>query len=254
MSAKQFPTSPEQMTASWLESTLGVAIGSADVEPIGAGSGFAGSVYRVHIEYADANAGFAKTLIWKTVSNDERTRGFLTMLGAYERESRFYELLADGVEIAPRLFFSEFDPESGAFCLITEDLSYMKQANQIEGCTFEQALEVATGAAKLHSQFWSERVDDRLAWVPTFDGGSGYFERMHSTAWTEIGINYGRDTRRADRSIPADSSPRVGCQSAPIAFTRDLSSRRSTRGQSVFQSINGCRRYQAHRLAGDSQR
>ena len=186
MSSKQFPISPEQMTASWLESELGVVVGSADVEPIGEGAGFAGSVYRIHLGHADENIGFAKTLIWKTVSTDERTRGFLTLLGVYERESRFYERLASGLEIAPRPFFSEFDPESGAFCLVTEDLSYMKQADQIEGCTFEQALEVATGAAKLHSRFWSERVDDRLDWVPTFDGGSGYFERMHSTAWKRL--------------------------------------------------------------------
>ena len=62
----------------------------------------------------------------------------------------------------------------------------MKQVDQIEGCTFAQALEVTTEAARLHSQFWSEQVGDRLPWVPTFGGGSGYFERVHSIAWNRL--------------------------------------------------------------------
>ena len=186
MSGERFPILPEQMTASWLESVLSVRIASAEVEPIGEGAGFAGSVYRVRLTHDDANSGLANTLVWKRISNDERTRQFLTTLGVYERESRFYERLAGSVEIAPRPYFSQFDPESGTFCLITEDLSHMKQVDQIEGCTFAQALEVTTEAARLHSQFWSEQVGDRLPWVPTFGGGSGYFERVHSIAWNRL--------------------------------------------------------------------
>ena len=187
MATESFPTTPDQMTVQWLESALGIRAASVEIEPIGAGAGFAGSVYRVRLAHRDENTRLAKTLIWKTVSSDERTRGFLTTLGVYERELRFYEHLADSVEIAPLSVLSEFDPESGAFCLIIEDLSYMKPGDQIEGCTFEQALEVVVGAARLHSQFWSEQIGPELSWVPTFDGGTGYFERMHSVAWKRLG-------------------------------------------------------------------
>ena len=186
MSIKSFPMLPEQMTASWLESALGVGIASVEVEPIGEGAGFAGSVYRARPEYRDSDTGLPETLIWKTVSGDERTRGFLTTLGVYEREARFYGQLADGLRIAPRPYFSQFDAEDGTFCLIIEDVSYMNAGDQVEGCTFEEALSVVCEAARLHSAFWSGRVDDRPDWVPTFDGGSGYFTRMHSVAWRQL--------------------------------------------------------------------
>ncbi len=187
MPTERFPTTPERMTAQWLESALGIGIASAEIEPVGAGAGFAGSVYRIRLAYRDVDSSAARTLIWKTASGDERTRDFLTTLGVYERELRFYQLLADKVETAPLTFFSEFDSESGAFCLIIEDLSHMSPGDQIEGCTFEQALEVVSGAGRLHSQFWSEEIGSEVSWVPTFDGGTGYFERMHSVAWRRLG-------------------------------------------------------------------
>ena len=156
MSVKSFPILPERMTASWLESALGVEIGSVEVEPIGEGAGFAGSVYRLRLEYKDSATRLPETLIWKTVSGDERTRRFLTTLGAYEREARFYGQLASDIELAPRPYFSDFDSDSGAFCLVTEDVSYLRPGDQIEGCTFEEAKAVTQGIARFHSTFWTE--------------------------------------------------------------------------------------------------
>lgn len=222
MSSERFPISPERMTASWLESALGVEIASAEIEPIGEGAGFAGSVHRVRPEYRDSGTGLPETLIWKTVSGDERTRGFLTTLGVYEREARFYGQLADGLRIAPRPYFSQFDAEEGTFCLIIEDVSYMKPGDQIEGCTFEEALSVVREAARLHSAFWSDRVDNQLNWVPTFDGGSGYFERMHSAAWRQLertleGIPEGL-IEAAKRIGPRVSDVKARLSEKPLTF------------------------------------
>ena len=186
MSITSFPILPEQMTASWLESVLDVAIVNVEVKPISEGTGFAGSVYRVHLNYGGSGVELPDALIWKTVSGDERTREFLTTLGAYEREARFYGQLASDIEMAPRTYFSGFDSDSGTFCLITEDVSYMRPCDQIEGCTFEEASAVTQDMAKFHSTFWTELPDERLNWVPAFDGGSGYFKRMHSVAWRRL--------------------------------------------------------------------
>ncbi len=186
MTDDSFPITPERMTAAWLESALDVAIVSVEVKPISEGTGFAGSVYRVHLNYGESGVELPDTLIWKTVSGDERTREFLTTLGAYEREARFYGQLASGIELAPRPYFSDFDSDSGAFCLITEDVSYMRPGDQVEGCTFEEAMAVTQYVARLHSTFWTELPDERLNWAPAFDGGSGYFERMHSVAWRQL--------------------------------------------------------------------
>ena len=186
MTASSFPMKPEQVTAAWLESVLDVAIANVEVKPISEGTGFAGSVYRVHLNYGESGVELPDTLIWKTVSGDERTRGFLTTLGVYEREARFYGQLASDIEMAPRPYFSDFDSDSGAFCLITEDVSYMRPGDQVEGCTFEEAMAVTQDVARFHSTFWTELPDERLNWVPAFDGGSGYFERMHSVAWRQL--------------------------------------------------------------------
>ena len=186
MTASSFPLKPEQVTAAWLESVLDVTIDSAGVKSISEGRGFAGSVYRVHLSHGGSGAELPDTLIWKTISGDERTRRFLTTLNAYEKESRFYGQLASDIDMAPRPYFSDFDSESGAFCLITEDVSYMRPGDQIEGCTFEEALSVVCEVARLHSAFWSERVEERPEWIPTFDEGSGYFRRMHSIAWRRL--------------------------------------------------------------------
>ena len=182
MNANSVPITPEEMNAAWLEYTLDVSVSSVQIEAIGEGSGFAGSVYRMHLTDAESNAALPNTLIWKTVSGDHRTRHFLTTLGAYEREARFYGELADNVEAAPNSYFSYADPNSGVFCLITEDVSYMKPGDQVRGCSLTEALAVIREAARLHSMFWTKPPD----WIPTFDGGSGYFQKLHSVAWRQL--------------------------------------------------------------------
>lgn len=224
MSIKSFPILPEEMTPSWLESALGVEIASVEVEPIGEGAGFAGSVYRLRPEYQNTATRLPETLIWKAVSGDARTRDFLTTLGVYEREARFYGQLADGLQIAPRPYFSQFDVEEGTFCLIIEDVSYMMPGDQIEGCTFEEALSVIREVARLHSMFWAELPDDQLiGWVPTFDGGSGYFERMHSAAWRRLartmeGVPEGL-IEAAQRIGPRVSDIKTRLSLAPVTLT-----------------------------------
>ena len=191
LSEQRIPISPDGMSSRWLESALGVGVASAEVEPIGEGSGFAGSVYRVRIQYADSDVSLPDTMIWKTVSKDERTHRFLATLGAYEREYRFYDQLANRVEIAPSAYFSRFDRDSSELCLLTEDVSYMTPGDQIAGCTPEQALTVVAETARLHSQFWRMEPDAQLDWAPTFDGGSGYFQRAHSIAWKRLSRDSG---------------------------------------------------------------
>ena len=170
MTASSFPLKPEQVTATWLESVLDVAIVNVEVKPISEGTGFAGSVYRVHLNYGESGVELPDTLVWKTVSGDGRTREFLTTLGAYEREARFYKQLASDMELAPRSYFSDFDSDTGTFCLLTEDVAYMRPGDQIEGCTFEEATAVTQDVAGFHSTFWTELPDERLNWVPAFDG------------------------------------------------------------------------------------
>ena len=51
MVAPQFPRGPSELTLQWLSSMLDSEITDFSVESIGADTGFAGSVYRVHLRW-----------------------------------------------------------------------------------------------------------------------------------------------------------------------------------------------------------
>ena len=186
MSERHTPITPQQMSVSWLESVLGVGVADVELEPIGEGTGFAGSVYRLNLQYAQSGTTLPDALIWKIASNDARTRRFLATLGAYETETRFYGQLANSVEMAPSCYFSHFDPDGGEFCLLTEDVSYLEAGDQIEGCSLDQAMIVARETARFHARFWGRRSDHELDWAPTFDEGSELFQRMHTVSWERL--------------------------------------------------------------------
>lgn len=183
-----FPTRPSEMSAEWLSIVLGSEVVEASVETVGVGSGFAGSVYRVHLTpKADQEEGhLPETVIWKTVSTHESTHKLLTQLGVYRSEVDFYSRLAERTSIAPSVYYSDFDDDSGSVCLLLEDLSGMEAGEQIAGCTPDQARRMVVALAELHAEFWSsDRGDDTLD-VRTFDNPASTSRRMHSVSWRRV--------------------------------------------------------------------
>ncbi len=184
----RFPPRPCEMSAEWVSSALGSEIADLCVETVGVGSGFAGSIYRIHLTPHDSDSGgdVPATLIWKTVSSHPSTHTLLTQLGVYRAEADFYTNLARRARIAPRAYYSYFDAESGSVCLLLEDLSQMEAGDQIEGCTPEQARQVVTALAGLHAEFWDERGAAALLGVRRFDSRASASMRMHSASWRRV--------------------------------------------------------------------
>ncbi len=175
--------SPDAASAEWLSAALGVRVESVNAERVGADAGFAGAVYRLRPIYADgADGGAPSRLILKTASNHAPTRRLLTRLGAYRAETDFYRYSASESGIAPRCFFSEFDADSGAFRLLLEDLSRMRQT---DGLSSADALAVADMLGRLHARFCSGR-GRAPAWASKFDRAAALFGRMQAAAWRRM--------------------------------------------------------------------
>ena len=185
------------MSAEWLSEALGSDVETVTIETVGVGTGFAGSIYRLHLTPLASSGGaeVPNTLIWKTVSTHDSTHQLLTQLGVYQSEVHFYSRLAEGLAVAPKAFFSEFDEETGSVCLLLEDLSSMEPGDQIQGCTVEQARRMVVALAGLHAEFWEGRRGDKPLGVRTFDNRASTSRRMHGASWARV--------RESTMTVPA---------------------------------------------------
>ena len=176
------------MSAEWLSAVLETHVTDVSVETVGVGSGFAGSIYRIHLTPHASNErdDLPSALIWKTVSTHPSTHTLLTRLGVYQAEADFYTRLSGRVPVAPRAYYSEFDAESGSVCLLLEDLSQLEAGDQVEGCTPSQARQVVTALGGLHAEFWDGHRDCPLQGVRRFDSGSSTSMRTHGVAWRRV--------------------------------------------------------------------
>ena len=186
MDAPPFPTAPDQMSASWLESRTGFELERIEVLQIGEGSGFAGSVYRIRLSHRNHSSDLPESVIWKTTSGHRPTHFLLRRLGAYRAEAGFYSEMAGAVSLAPKNYFAGHDPTSGSICIIMEDLSGLRPGDQIAGCSEEESSAVVVELARLHSGFWGQPAESVGDWVPSFDAGGRYFQRLHSRAWSRL--------------------------------------------------------------------
>ena len=170
-----FPIDAGQITAGWLTTILqqsGVlsAHGSvADVrtEAVGAGAGIASSLARITLTY-DGDAGKAPhSIIAKFSATDPGVRQTVALiLGAYEREVRFYAELAPAVRIgSPACFFGGFDPRTLDSLILLEDLAGASMGAGDETCTETEAEAAVTAIAPMHAAFWNSPKLAGMSWL-----------------------------------------------------------------------------------------
>jgi len=170
------------MTSAWLSQALGAEVAAFEIEPMGEGVGFAGSIYRVRLTPAGAESDAPQTAIWKIASTHPPTHGLLMATGAYEREAAFYFALSSRVPSACRPYFSAYDAEAGALCILMEDLGELDAGDQVGGCSPAQARAAIDGMAALHAEFWSEE----LPGVPRHDHAADEVAQMHAVSWRQM--------------------------------------------------------------------
>jgi hypothetical protein len=161
---------PDVLGAALADRVPGVVVDQVEIVAAKhAGEGVASTADRVVIDltYAPGTSGDLPTrLILKTMLASPHAPQAM-----YENEVNFYREIRDELDIeAPRVFASHFDPPTGRFGLLLEDLT-------ARGARFPSALDPVSLAevrsilghlASLHARFWdSPRFAAQLSWVPT---------------------------------------------------------------------------------------
>lgn len=155
---------------------------------LGEGEGFLGDIVRLSLTFDGPEGNAPQSVIAKMPKLANRTFGEL--LGAYERESCFYEQLADKVPLRiPQVYYSAFDRDRGSenqeailafadklpafmtpltsafglwiagkknrrYILLMEDLSGIEPGDQLTGATLDQCRQVLSSIARAHRSFW----------------------------------------------------------------------------------------------------
>jgi hypothetical protein len=205
------PTIPQhldELTPEWVTSALRArgVLGSASVtelgkEILGEGEGFIGQIVRLHLQLDRPEPGAPATLIAKLPIGLDQNRALGEMLGAYEREIRFYEELAGDVELrTPRCYFSAMDPHPLAgreeralrifqkiptwvlrlvlplllwisgrskrrYVLLLEDLAPARVGDQIAGCTPAECERILRELAIAQARIWNSARFEPLFWL-----------------------------------------------------------------------------------------
>ena len=118
-----------------------------------------GILHRVELQTVGGDGSAPAAVIVKQAGADEGARFVAKIFGFYQREVTFYNHLADGTVRTPRCHAALHDPETDNFLLILEDLSDLRSADQLEGCSFQDAKAAMTALALLHARHWN-RVDE----------------------------------------------------------------------------------------------
>ena len=111
------PTTPRQVTASWLTQALQstgvieshVEVGSVRQEPLGGGTGVFGTLVRLVVDYTEPNSGpTSMVLKIPTAAPENKTVGLA--LGLYVREGKYFALMADRTPVdSVRCYYNDMD-------------------------------------------------------------------------------------------------------------------------------------------------
>ena len=171
VASRAAPTSPDELTPEWLTYALqqGRTLGDArvvaiEVRPIG--SGMAGTLVQVRLEYDRSLPMAPASVIVKLQAPPGSTLDMARRLGIYERETRFYnEIAGEYPAPIPRLYYC-CRTAPGCYALVLEDLSPATEGSLLYGCTYEQARAVVGWIAEAHAAWWRSPKLDALDWMP----------------------------------------------------------------------------------------
>lgn len=154
----QTPFRPEDITAEWLSEKVGSNVTGFSMEQIGIGVGLLGRLYRITLE----GGGEPSSVIAKFPTLDEGARmNVVEHLRFYEKEVSFYLQPPDAIPVdIPKVYAAEFDTESGDFVLLFQDCGECRMADQIQGCSVEDAETAVDAMVKLHSHWWGSDFAD----------------------------------------------------------------------------------------------
>ena len=161
--------------------------------------------FRVHLELDRPEPDAPRTLIVKIPTGLAKNRALGALLGAYEREIRFYEELSGEVALrTPRCYYADLDPNPLAgreeqtlrfleripgwimrglypvfrwlaarsrrrYVLLLEDLAPARVGDQIVGCDSKEAEPILRELAAAQAKLWESPRLESLLWLARID-------------------------------------------------------------------------------------
>ena len=222
--APEIPQSIEELTPSWLTAVLRAGghlklaqVVSLETEELGEGEGFIGQIVRLRLTFDCDEPGAPDSVIAKLPIRLAQNRKLGEALGAYEREIRFYNELADRVPIPkPVCYHTAMDPNPAAgreeeildflerlprwlirilapfgmwlatlrrrrYLLLLEDLAPSRRlGDQVAGCTPEEAEAALRQIVPVHLAWWQHPdLESLRGWAPPANILSRYFEARY---------------------------------------------------------------------------
>ena len=106
MAKTKLPAGPTELTADWLTGALretgaisNARVTGLDHEVIGQGVGVLGQLARFRLTYDKPEDGAPRSLVGKFPAATQENRDLANLFRFYEREVRFYEQIAEEVEL-----------------------------------------------------------------------------------------------------------------------------------------------------------
>ena len=139
---------PDAITSEWLSGVLGADVRIRDTKRIG--DGLVGMNLRFSLD-VPAGSDLPSSVITKLPSPDPTSRATGIALRNYEREVKFYDVIAPTVDIrVAKCWFGEWHEADGDFVLVLEDLAPAEQGNQITGCDMGKARTAVLEIGRAH--------------------------------------------------------------------------------------------------------
>jgi hypothetical protein len=172
-----------ELTPQWFTGALresgtidaNTAVSAADCVEFGVGQ--TASLVRASLTFRGAGSGPASVIV-KEPSVDEGRRGLATGMGFYRSEVRFYEEVAQRVNVvAPRSYWCAVEEATGRFTLVIEDLSgNAESGDMLLGATPEQAKLAITALVGLQAPLWDNPWIYQREWLNDFTTTRLFFE------------------------------------------------------------------------------
>lgn len=169
-----YPTDPGELDAAWLTTALrstgtigdDVEVTAFEAEPIGVGVGILALLWRITLTYDGGAGSGPATAVLKLPHTGAQSRQIADAFRFYEREVGFYEEGAARSPLrTPARYASSFDPSSGDFLLLMEDMGGRRCYDQTEGCPPEEAARDLVALAEHHAAWWNAPDLTSLSWV-----------------------------------------------------------------------------------------
>ena len=155
----------DDVTPEWFNGhvDLGSPVESIDIVQIGEGYGLISLIGRATVSCAD---GQTRTVVVKLPSPVPDLVGLAQMYGFYDREVSFYREASHLLPNVATCHHAEIDDSGASFVIVMDDLAHLRMADQVAGCTPDDARMAIDTVAALHTRFWENDALAGLTWLP----------------------------------------------------------------------------------------